>query len=254
MAADNDPLRPIFADPTMTDLYYGADDLCRSYVRLSNPSDFISEALRRHRAQIAAYQTRRLQELMPGVQSVVEIGPGMGRAAYFGYLAGLDYTTIDLPLGIVAQACFLGRALSPDAVWFAGEDQIPDNGRIKLLYGTPNRCFDAALNVDSITEMPAATAFEYFSWAAAHTRYLLSINHAKNYFTVSELATVLIAAQIIARRACPVWDGYAEELFSFRGRALMPRSLGFATFWTLVTARRLRRHLPSFFKRSASCS
>ena len=164
LADNNDALRSIFADPTTTDLYFGVDRLCRSLVRLNEASQFIFEALNAGdvRARCAAYQIDRVQQIDSTARTIVEIGPGMGRAAYHGHLAGLDYTTVDLPLGIVAQACFLGRALAPDALWFAGEDQIPQDGRIKLLYGTPDRNFDMALNVDSITEMPHSIAFDYF--------------------------------------------------------------------------------------------
>jgi hypothetical protein len=123
IAHNNSALRSIFIDPTTTDLYYGVDRLCRSHVRLSDPSDFLNEALTEAdpRARCSAYQADRLRELMPEAKSVVEIGPGMGRTAYHGWRRGFDYATIDLPLGIVAQACFLGRAVGPDAIWFADE-------------------------------------------------------------------------------------------------------------------------------------
>jgi hypothetical protein len=243
VADGNNKLKAIFADPTITDLYYGVDRLCRSHVRLNDPSEFISEALtdRDSRARSAAYQIKRLLELSPGARSVVEIGPGMGRAAYYGHLAGMDYTTIDLPLGIVAQACFLGRALGPDALWFAGEDDLSSVGRIKLLQSAPNRRFDLALNVDSITEMPAAAAFDYFRWAAAHVRYLLSINHDKNLFTVAQLAAFSAPKMIVSRRPCPVWDGYTEEAFLLNGLGILPPGSRGAAFETFVFARRIGR-------------
>jgi len=239
LADGDDALRAIFADPTITDLYYGVDRLSRSGVRLSDPSQFILEALNLGdpRVRYAAYQIERLQEVNPDAQTVVEIGPGMGRAAYYGHLAGLDYTTIDLPLGIVAQACFLGAALGPDALWFAGEDDLPPNGRIKLLHTAPDRRFDVALNVDSLTEMSSAVAFAYFRWAAAHLGCLLSINHDKNRFTVAELAFFAAPHQLAMRRPCPVWEGYLEEVFLFRGPGALPRWFCLGGFETLVLAR-----------------
>jgi hypothetical protein len=257
LAADNATLRAIFNDPTITDLYHGADNLCRSYTRLNDPSEFIGEALRDDRARCAAYQIRRLHELNPAARSVVEIGPGMGRAAYYGHLAGMDYTTIDLPLGIVAQACFLGQALGPDALWFSGEDNLPSDGRIKLLYSAPDRRFDLALNVDSITEMPAAVAFYYFRWAAAHTSCLLSINHEGNLFTVAELAAFSAPNKAVTRRPCPAWDGYTEEVLLLNGPGFAPRGLHLAAFGTLVLARRAARSIVSrcsVSRQSASCS
>jgi hypothetical protein len=256
-AADNATLRAIFNDPTTTDLYHGVDNLCRSYIRLNDPSEFIDEALRDGRARCAAYQIKRLQEINSAARSIVEIGPGMGRAAYYGYLHGMDYTTIDLPLGIVAQACFLGRALGPDALWFSGEDDLLSDGRIKLLYRAPDRRFDLALNVDSITEMPAAVAFDYFCWVAAHASCLLSINHNKNLFTVAELAAFSTPNKVLKRRPCPVWDGYTEEVLLLGRLRMPPRGLRLAAFGTLVFARRVVRSIArrcSVFRRSASCS
>ena len=258
LADNNDVLRSIFADPTATDLYYGVDRLCRSHVRLNEASQFIFEALNvaDPRVRCAAYQIERLRQIDPTARTVVEIGPGMGRAAYYGHLAGLDYTTIDLPLGIVAQACFLGQALSPDALWFAGEDLIPQEGRIKLLYDAPDRHFDMALNVDSITEMPVAVAFDYFYWAAGHTRCLFSINHCQNPFTVAQLAAFSAPSEILVKAPCSVWDGYVEEAFLLNRRSSL-RHWRLATFTVFLFAHRVarsivRRRRP--FRQSSSCS
>jgi len=165
----------------------------------------------------------------------------MVRTAYYGHLSGLDYTTVNLPLGIVAQACFLGRALGPDALWFAGESDVPSEGRIKLLYSAPDRHFDIVLNVDSITEMPAAIAFDYFRWAAGHARCLLSINHDKNMFTVAQLAAFSTPNQVLVRRPCPVWDGYIEEAFLFNGVGTLPRHWRLAAFEMYLVSHRVAR-------------
>ena len=253
----NEALRLIFTDPTTTDLYYGVDRLCRSHVRLSEPSDFIFEALNvaDPRARCAAYQIDRLKQIDPTARTVVEIGPGMGRTAYHGHLAGLEYTTIDLPLGIVAQACFLGRALGPDALWFADEDGIPQHNRIRLFYSVPNRRFDMALNVDSITEMPTAVAFNYFRWIAGHARYLLSINHDKNPFTVAELAAFSAPTEIVVRQPCPVWNGYMEEAFLLNEQSPLVQCWRLPAFEAFLFVRRMAhgiRRRVSKFRRSSS--
>lgn len=243
LADNHELLREIFIDPTTSDLYYGVDRLCRSHIRLLDPSDFIAEALtgRDPRAYCAEYQIKRLRELDLTARSVVEIGPGMGRAAYYGHLAGVDYTTIDLPLGIVAQACFLGRALGPESIWFAGEHEITPDGRIKLLHSAPDRQFDIVLNVDSITEMPAGVAFNYFRWAAEHARCLLSINHVKNPFTVAQLATFSAPHKILVRHPCPIWEGYIEEAFILNGLGKLPPELRLTAFEMFLVARRVTR-------------
>lgn len=242
-AANNDALRAIFTDPTTTDLYYGVDRLCRSHVRLNDPSEFLREALneRDDRVRCAAYQIEQLHGIDPNARRVVEIGPGMGRTAYYGHLAGLDYTTIDLPLGIVAQACFLGRAVGPDALWFSDEDEIAPAGRIKLLHGAPDRQFDIALNVDSMTEMPTAVAFNYFRWAASHARHLLSINHSKNPFTVAQVAAFAAPNKVVWRRPCPAWDGYTEEVFKLNGLGHLPHGFRLLAFEKFVFFCRIAR-------------
>ena len=253
-----DALRAIFVDPTTTDLYYGVDRLCRSHVRLNDASEFVFQALNHHdpRARCAAYQINRLQEIDSAARSVVEIGPGMGRAAYYGHLAGLDYSTIDLPLGVVAQACFLGRALGPDALSFEGENEFSPDRRIKLFYSAPDRHFDVALNVDSITEMSPIVAFDYFRWIAGHTRLLLSINHDKNAFSVAQLAAFSVPHVVIARRTCPVWQGYTEEAFLLKGIGVLPQLWRLIAFKAFITALRLARGLKRRWctRQSASCS
>lgn len=247
LTGDNEALRTIFFDPTTTDLYYGVDDLCRSVTKLKDPSDFIRMALRHDRARIATYQITRLQELIPGARRVVEIGPGMGRAAYYGFLAGLDYTTIDLPLGIVAQACFLGRAIGPGSLWFAGEDETSSVGKLRLLHSTPDQRFDVALNVDSITEMPAAVAFAYFRWCGKHADCLFSINHNKNRFTADQLATFAGPMRVVVRRPCPAWDGYTEQSFLPKKRDLFPGRLRLAAFQALIMVHRVKRRSMGVF-------
>ena len=94
--------------------------------------------------------------------------------------------------------------------------------------------------------MPAAVAFDYFRWAAAHAHYLLSINHAKNRFTVAQIATFSAPYQVVTRRPCPVWDGYTEEAFLLNGPGLLPRSSRLTAFeaFVLCVSPRTRHQMP----------
>ena len=86
-----------------------------------------------YRAIQAVYQTWRTLSLLTDCdqKSVIEIGPGMGRTAYYAYRAGLtDYTTVDLPMGMVAQACFLGAALGPEKIWMPGDNDALAEGQM----------------------------------------------------------------------------------------------------------------------------
>ena len=217
LVADNNfDLREIFANPAATDLYYGCDTLCRAQGAAIRPEDFVEEALKSGHARYASYQATRIAALLDqaGPRAVVEIGPGMGRAAYFSYRAGItDYSTIDLPLGIVAQACFLARALGPGALWFDGETAADANvGKIKLFFaGRPPRGhYGAALNVDSMTEMPRDIAFDYACWLGDVAHFFLSINHQSNVFTVATLMAAAGAKRLSRRHERP--DGYGKHL------------------------------------------
>lgn len=175
----------------------------------------------------AVYQAWRTVSLTATCErkSVIEIGPGMGRAAYYAYCAGLkNYTTVDLPMGIVAQACFLGAALGPDKIWMLGDDERLAEGRIKLLVAgnQPNQIYGLAVNVDSMTEMPLQAALHYMNWIYKHSRLFLSINHDGNLFTVAEISTKWFKPA--ERRRYPMADRYIEEIY-------IPRDVPRATSW-----------------------
>ena len=168
LAEGNCGLRAIFIDPAATDLFLGvAEELCRTRGSTVGPEAFMQVALNGARTKYAASQIPSVAALLAkaGVRSVVEIGPGMGRLALSAVRCGItDYTTIDLPLGVVVQACFLARALGPDKLWFDGEPGETAPGKIKLFSAgrLPNAAnYGLAVNIDSMTEMPWHTAFDY---------------------------------------------------------------------------------------------
>jgi hypothetical protein len=295
MAADNDKLRRIFADPSSSDLYYGVDNLARSIAMQHGPEEgphlveqsrecvlLLAEAIgiRRwlppetehtasyyppghevspdiedvlealsqalgfnvrfpnpfhgevgistsrgtisYRAVQSLYQCHRIKQELAGATSasVLEIGPGMGRTAYFARQAGiLDYTTIDLPLGVVGQACFLGATLGPEAIWMVGDDPKVARGRIRLLPNTMRdsirRQFALVLNVDSLTETGSEASASFAVWIATHAKAFLSINHEANGPTVADLGRRFFPGT--AYRRSPYWlrPGYVEESFVF---------------------------------------
>ncbi len=168
------------------------------------------------RAIAAIYQAALLLKFADGSprdRSIVEIGPGMGRTAYYSYRSGFtDYTTIDLPMGVVAQACFLAATLGPDAIWLPGDDPRQMEGRIKLLHRRPDRKIDIAINVDSLPEMDLSSARDYVSWINTHARRFISINHEQNPFTVAQLGAAYLPRQA-TRHPHPMRQGYFEETF-----------------------------------------
>jgi hypothetical protein len=175
------------------------------------------------RAIMAIYQAFRLQQEAPDWphSSILEIGPGTGRTAYYAANAGCTrYTTIDLPMGVVAQACFLGATLGPDAIWLHGDTSDAGN-RIRLLPCTDLETledhFNVVLNVDSLTEMGREPAAGYAAWIAGHTDSFLSINHEANEQTVASLAQHHLPAARHTRFPCWMREGYSEEIFQIAG-------------------------------------
>jgi hypothetical protein len=170
------------------------------------------------RAIRALYQAWRALTLVANRSdpSVIEIGPGAGRTAYYAYCGGInDYTTVDLPMGMAAQACFLGRALGPDKIWMLADDAELAGGRIKLLVGhLPDRKYTLALNADSLPEMTFNIASEYLKWIRHHCQLFLSINYDANWFTVEALSTKwLKLSKSVLCPVAPTDGGYAEQIF-----------------------------------------
>jgi hypothetical protein len=159
-----------------------------------------------------AWRTACLSRLYGG--RVVEIGAGLGRNAYYARQMGLtDYTIVDLPLTIIAQAIFLGSVLGPDAVTLPGEAPKPGTVRLETPAGfhASQQPFDIAINVDSMTEMDREHAERYAATIVDRARIFLSINHEINPFRVHDLK----ALSGIPMQRHPYWmrKGYAEELF-----------------------------------------
>lgn len=244
----NAALREIFADPTATDLYFGVDNLCRSVIGTLGGRSFLELAFAGHRATRGQYQATQLRKGLGSIggASAVEIGPGMGHCAFYAYRSGIDdYTTIDLPLGVVAQARFLAEALGPDKIWLDGEHE-PARGQIRLFSTArlPQRTFDAALNVDSMTEMSLTAALDYMVWLNRHARLFISINHELNPFTVAEIAKRSIAAKCLARIPVPDRPGYFQEAFALSARPQVKTSLLWlrikTLFWSIAVPIRWR--------------
>jgi hypothetical protein len=225
------------------------DDLLLQTVDFPSPFDGeigleTTRGLATERSVRALYEIFRVLKLLGSdkPRRIVEIGPGVGRTALYGYRAGLDYTTVDLPLGMVAQACFLGAVLGPDRLWFGGEDDVLPNDRIKILASLPNRRFDVALNADSMTEMPPGIAIDYVIELKRYVPLFMSINHSKNLFTVAEIFAFTGAGHPRERRPCPMWPGYSEEVYDMTpsNPCLMPARV--CAFKSYVGARaRLRQ-------------
>jgi hypothetical protein len=170
-----------------------------------------------HRACHAIYQAWRLKNLVRIYGGkVLEIGAGLGRAAYYAYRFGVtDYTIVDLPMANIAQANFLGRTVGEELVVLSGEGsaQLVDGVRIMTpdWFRQTDEKFDLVLNMDSMTEMTESAATEYTDFIRAKSKVFLSINHEANDFLIHQLPSL----RGLSVHRSPYWlrPGYVEEIF-----------------------------------------
>ncbi|WP_158807325.1 putative sugar O-methyltransferase [Beijerinckia sp. L45] len=158
----------------------------------------------------ALYQAHRVRAL--GGSTVLEIGAGVGRTAFYALALGAtSYSIVDIPLTMVCQALFLGAAIGEGNVRLAGE---ADAGQKVQLFATdslPEGPYDMVLNADSLSEMAVEQAKTYVEYIRRVSPLLLSINHEANPFTVASLLPPTVHRH-------PYWlrKGYVEEMFIIR--------------------------------------
>ncbi len=203
--------------------------------RIEIPNPFPDEAglatdrgVLSYRVPPALYQAWRISQLVGGRSSprVLEIGGGLGRTAYYARQFGIrDYTIVDIPMTLVAQANFLGRTLGEDALHLYGEDRYAPEA-VKLLppsaFLESTSRYDLVLNVDSMTEMARDTAQAYCHAIHARADTFLSINHEGLGFTVAEL----MPGGMFQRSLYWMRPGYVEELGGARPAWSPGREIG----------------------------
>lgn len=167
-------------------------------------------------AMYQAYKTVTVSNIT-GCKSVMEIGAGLGRSAYYSYKAGIkNYSIIDIPLTCAAQAYFLGRVLGEDKVSLFGEEPKQDAIRILPPAAIGEVACDMTVNVDSLTEMDRSVAEGYIGHALDRSKVLFSINHEVNSFTVNEIIRSKRPDAKVLRNGSPVRAGYMEEIVFIR--------------------------------------
>lgn len=196
-------------------------------VELSFPNPFPKETglaskrgIMSYKAILSVYQGWRIARASQGNPDfkVMEIGAGLGRAAYYARLFGVkNYTIVDIPLTNVAQSYYLGHVLGDDALLIGSETTQSESG-LRILssvdFENHNEQYDLIFNCDSMPEMPRQVAQSYWDFARKATKCFLSINHEHNAFTVRELYKQYDDIWV-KRHLCPVRRGYAEEMIGW---------------------------------------
>lgn len=174
------------------------------------------------RAVHAIYQAWKISIILKDIPkpSILEIGGGLGRTAYYCQYFGLcDYTIVDIPMSSLSQGNFLGRVLPEKDIVLFGESNDPEDGnsKIKLIHPkaffSSNRQYDLIVNVDSLTELGISMAKDYLRKISQVGNLFLSINHESNAFSVNSIWKEIPGLNRLYRNPCWVWRGYVEELF-----------------------------------------
>ena len=172
----------------------------------------------------AIYQAYQINEISKknNFKSILEIGGGLGRTAYYCYKFGIkDLTIVDLLIPQVCQLNYLSRVLNEETI--LNEKQIKEidglEDKIKII--SPNYLFnneekyDLVFNSDSFTEIDTLSQVKYINFISENTKYFYSINHECNKNKVSDLFS---KKKINEFNKNLYWlrKGYLEEHFKFR--------------------------------------
>ena len=196
--------------------------------RISFPTPFAKEygietsnGIISYRAVQSLYQAWKIFQIVKNIPnpSILEIGGGLGRTAYFSRQFGIkNYTIVDIPMSTLSQGNFLGRVLEAEDIHLVGESENDETlNKIKLIdpksFFTSTKNYDLILNVDSLTELDITIATDYYNHIKKATKKFLSINHENNSFTVDEIWRNNPGMDKSYRQLYWLRRGYAEELF-----------------------------------------
>ncbi len=174
------------------------------------------------RAVQALYQAWRVTMLVKTITnpSILEIGGGLGRTAYYCKQFGIqDYTIVDIPISSIAQANFLGRLFPENELFFLGEkcNNKDISKRIKLIdpstFFTSDKNYNLIINIDSLTELDINISKSYLQKISEVGNLFLSINHENNSFSINTIFKEVSGIKRLFRYPYWVRRGYAEELF-----------------------------------------
>lgn len=120
--------------------------------------------------------------------SILEIGPGTARTAYYAYKFGFKkYTVIDIISSNLVQYHFNCAVLGEKNVSLG----INSDKFLTILssfqYNNINNHYDIICNFDGLTEYGIKHAQNYFDRFPDLTTKVLSINHTRNEYTFSDL-------------------------------------------------------------------
>ena len=150
----------------------------------------------------------RIKELSKKYQisSILEIGGGMGRNAYYAKKLGIKkYIIVDIPSTCLMSGYYLGRTLGEVTL----NNETTDN-YAHIVNTVDDHKVDLIFQSDGLTEMGLENSKKYLDFGKIAPLFL-SINHEANKYTVRDLYTEM-GIPCIYRNISWYRDGYIEEL------------------------------------------
>jgi len=195
-------------------------------IRLDFPSPFrqafglpTARGLVSDRAIHAIYLAFRMVQLSqqpPGRSCFLEIGGGLGRAAYYSHRLGVrQYVIVDIPVTLACAAYFLMCSVGPERIALPGEGGEA-TAAICLMapedFLKHRKNYDVAASVDAITEFALETSRKYLMKVAESSPVMMSINHELNAEMFRDLC--LQTRGVLPASRFPYWlrKGYVEEV------------------------------------------
>jgi hypothetical protein len=178
-----------------------------------------------HRNMFALYYVYNIFKNVTDVKntSVLEIGAGAGRTAYWAYKFGFKrYIIIDIINTSIVQAHYNFCSLGSENVVLSGEHDVGQFLKIinNTEYDTLHEKFDIIANFDGLTEYGKETAQNYFDKFHLLSNKFISINHTINEYTVSDLYKDKTNVKVDCKEECnyradhPILK-YIKEVISF---------------------------------------
>jgi SAM-dependent methyltransferase len=138
--------------------------------------------------------------------SVLEIGAGTGRTAYYAFKFGFKkYTIVDIISTQIVQAHYNFNLLGTDKVSLYGEDNY-NNCFLNLCpadkFNYLNDTYDIICNFDGLTEYGIDIATNYLNRSMSLTKKFLSINHSTNSYSFTDLYSKIKKIKKVLKETC----------------------------------------------------
>jgi hypothetical protein len=183
----------------------------------------------------AAYLAWRMAQLLKdqGGSSVLEIGGGLGRSAFYAASLGIrELCAVELPLCRAAQAYYLGSLLGEEAVALEGETAA-DATMITIIspgaLGAQRRRFDLVAACNVLAQLSDAWRKTYLDLAAA-SGLMLSVDRVEDSAAVEAMFAADPRTLVVHRHPAWLAGDLIERVVRFKGAVAVVKARGARAF------------------------